>query len=86
MPFGETQKIKRFKAQTLKNYVETDDGQFWFWGGYFYQNYHKLCIDGFNLLNEEEGIPKGAKIAEYGMGFAHESVLIDDEDPKIVDL
>ena len=26
LPFGETQKIKRFRAQTLKNYVETDDG------------------------------------------------------------
>lgn len=83
MPFGETTKIKSFKAQNLKSQVITEDDQVWFWGGYFYNNYQKLCIEGFNLLNEEEGIPKDKKIVDYGMGFAHDTVMIEEEDPII---
>ena len=76
--------IERFKAQTLRSYVQTVDGQVWFWGGYFYHNYEKLCIDGFNLLNEEDGIPKDKKIIDFGMGFAHDTVLIEEEPPVVM--
>lgn len=55
----------------------------WFWGGYFYNKYQKLCIEGFNLLNEEEGLPKDKRIVEFGMGFAHDTVLIEDEAPEV---
>lgn len=75
-------KISKFKAQTLRNYIMTEEGEVWFWGGYLYQDNVKLCIDGFNLLNEEEGLPKGKKIVEYGMGFAHDTVLVENESPK----
>ena len=44
----------------------------------------KQCIDGFNLLNEEEGLPPGAPIIQYGMGFAHDVVIVEDEPSKIV--
>ncbi|CDW73903.1 UNKNOWN [Stylonychia lemnae] len=76
-------KIVKFKASNLRNYIITEDNQVWFWGGYIYQNYQKLCIDDFNLLNEEEGIPKGKKIIDYGLGFAHDTVLIEEDEPKI---
>ena len=54
----------------------------WFWGGYFYNKYEKLCISGFNLLNEEEGLPKDKKIIEFGMGFAHDTVLLEERPPE----
>ena len=54
----------------------------WFWGGYYYHEYKKLCIEGFNLLNEEEGLPKDKKIVDFGMGFAHDTVMVDEEEPK----
>ena len=40
-----------------------------------------MCIDGFNLLNEEEGLPVGKRIAAHGMGFCHDAVLIEEEAP-----
>jgi hypothetical protein len=73
-----TSKIVDFKACSLKSCIFTEDGQVWFWGGYFYENYHKLCIVGFNLLNEEKGIPKDKKIIDFGLGFTHDTVLMDD--------
>ncbi|TNV78494.1 hypothetical protein FGO68_gene9950 [Halteria grandinella] len=81
LPF--TQKIKSFKAQNLRSYSITEDDQVWFWGGYYYNQYQKLCIEGFNLLNEEEGLPKDKKIVEYGMGFAHDTVMIEEESPVV---
>ncbi len=79
---GVSPKIKKFRAQNLRNYLFTEDDQVWFWGGYFYNKYDKLCIDGFNLLNEEKGLPKDKKIIEFGMGFAHDTVLIEDSPPE----
>jgi hypothetical protein len=55
----------------------------WFWGGYFYENYLKMHIEGFNLLNEEEGLPKDKKIVEFGMGFAHDTVMVEEEAPIV---
>ena len=49
----------------MKSQAITEDGQVWFWGGFYYDENApsvKLQIDGFNLLNEEPGIPPGAKI------------------------
>lgn len=83
VPIDETNKITRFKAQNLRSYIFTEDNQVWFWGGYFYNKYQKLCIDGFNKLNDEEGIPKDKKIVEFGMGFAHDTVLIEEEEPYV---
>jgi len=62
----------------LRSQCTLSNGEIWFWGGYFYKNYEKLCIDGFNLLNEEEGLPKDKEIVEFGMGFAHDTVLIEE--------
>jgi hypothetical protein len=45
-----------------------------------------LCIDGFNLLNAEDGIPKDKKIIEYGMGFAHDTVMVEDEPPTVKEI
>jgi hypothetical protein len=44
----------------------------------------KQCIDGFNLLNEEEGLPPGAPIIQYGMGFGHDIVIVEEEPSKII--
>ena len=60
------------------------NGEVWFWGGYFYRNNEKLYISGFNLLNEEDGIPKDKKILQHGMGFAHDTVLIEEAPSEIV--
>jgi len=43
-----------------------------------------MCIDGFNLLNEEVGLPQGKQIAAHGMGFCHDAVLIEEEAPRHV--
>jgi len=34
-------------------------------------------VEGFNLLNEEEGLV-GKKIVSYGMGFAHDTVMVEE--------
>lgn len=34
-------------------------------------------IVNFNLLQEEDGL-KEKKIIEFGMGFAHDTVLVED--------
>ena len=75
-------KIVSIDASNLRSMVKTADGQVWHWGGYFYDGTKgnwsvKSNRAGFKLLNEEEGIPKGAKIASYGMGFAHDVVMVD---------
>ena len=44
----------------------------------------KQFIEGFNLLNEEEGIPKGVPIISYGMGFCHDTVMVEEEPSRIV--
>jgi len=44
----------------------------------------KQNIEGFNLLNEEEGIPKDLPIISYGMGFAHDTVMVEEEPSRIV--
>jgi hypothetical protein len=69
--------------------VVTEDGQIWFWGGYYYDgnkgsSQMKQQIEGFNLLNEEVGLPPGAPIVSYGMGFAHDTVVIEEEPSRIV--
>lgn len=38
-------------------------------------------IVNFNLLQEEEGL-KDKKIVEFGMGFAHDTVLVQDADSE----
>ena len=58
------------------------NGDVWFWGGYFYEGYNKLLIANFNLLQEEEGL-KDKKIIEFGMGFAHDTVLCEDAASEI---
>jgi hypothetical protein len=40
-------------------------------------------IEGFNLLNEEKGLPVGAPIISYGMGFCHDTVMVESS-PSIV--
>ena len=76
-----TKKIVSFKAQNLRSQAITEDGEVWFWGGYFYEDHKKLLIEGFNLLNEEEGLPKDKKIISFGMGFAHDTVMVENEEP-----
>jgi hypothetical protein len=39
-----------------------ENGEIWFWGGYFYRGNDKLYIADYNLLNEEEGLPRDQKI------------------------
>ena len=66
--------------------IVKENGEFWFWGGYFFKGHNKVYIDGFNLLNEEEGIPD-KPIIQHGMGFGHDCVLIEEaESTEIVDL
>ena len=83
---GPGQRIESIKASNLKSQVVTEDGQVWFWGGYFYDGRSRRAsglkqnIDGFNLLNEEEGVPKDKKIVAYGMGFAHDIIMVEEEE------
>ena len=55
-----------------------ENGELWFWGGYFFEGYNKLYIDGFNLLNEEEGIPHDKPIIQHEMGFGHDTVMVEE--------
>ena len=35
-------------------------------------------------MNEEDGIPKDKKILQHGMGFAHDTVLIEEAPSEVV--
>jgi hypothetical protein len=48
--------IVKVQASNLRSAVTMASGEVWFWGGYFYEGYHKLLIANFNLLQEEEGL------------------------------
>ena len=79
-------KIAKFDASNLRSQIITEDNQVWYWGGYVYdgrkRSSHGLknLIEGFNLLNEEEGIPLGKNIHTYGMGFAHDTVMFNEQE------
>ncbi|CAI2368911.1 unnamed protein product [Moneuplotes crassus] len=73
-------KIERIKASNLRSCAFLENGEVWFWGGFFYREKKRLVIDDFNLLNEEEGIPSDVKIADYHMGFGHDVVMTEELD------
>lgn len=54
--------IVSFQASNIRSQLTRENGEHWFWGGYFYRGYEKHWISDFNLLNEEEGIPRDKKI------------------------
>jgi hypothetical protein len=54
--------IVDFKASNLRSQVTLADGRIYHWGGFFYENYYKLAIDGFNLLQDEKSIPNDVDI------------------------
>mmetsp|Transcript_6257 Transcript_6257/g.5621 ORF Transcript_6257/g.5621 Transcript_6257/m.5621 type:complete len:134 (+) Transcript_6257:582-983(+) len=86
VPIPQGRKIVKFKASNLRSYAFLDDNQVWFWGGYLYQNHKRLFIDGFNLLNEEVGIPQDRKIEEFGMGFAHDTVMVEEKEAQTINI
>jgi hypothetical protein len=57
-------------------------GQVWYWGGYTFRDNKKLLIDGYNLLQEDIGIPKDKPLT-FGMGYLHDIVMVDDEKPTL---
>jgi len=59
--------------------VRTNSGEIWYWGGFAYDKYTRLVIEGFNKLSEDDGLPKGKKFADMGLGFASDIVVVDDE-------
>ena len=80
---GSQQKIVNIQSSTNRNTLELENGEFWFWGGFFYEDHQKASIAGFNLLNEEEGLSSvlskaNTQIVSHGLGFAHDAVLVGD--------
>ena len=45
-----TSPIVSIKANNLRSQITRENGEIWFWGGYFYEGYEKLYIVNFNLL------------------------------------
>ena len=70
--------IVSFQASNLRSQLVRENGEIWFWGGYFYKDLDKLFIADFNLMNEEDGLPKDKKIVSHEMGFAHDTVLVEE--------
>lgn len=79
LPDDDTNKspIVSFKASNLRSQLVRENGEIWFWGGYFYTGYDKLLIKDFNLLNEEDGL-QDKKIIQHEMGFAHDTALVEE--------
>ena len=73
-------KVVDFKANNVKSCAFLENGEVWFWGGFFYRSNNRARIDGFNLLNEEDGIPNDHRIVDYCMGFGHETVMTEKND------
>jgi alpha-tubulin suppressor-like RCC1 family protein len=67
-------------ANNVRSCAMMDNGEVWFWGGYFYANERrkKLFIDDYNLLNEEKGISDNWNIVDYQMGFAHDVIMTEE--------
>ena len=45
--------------------AKLESGEIFYWGGFYFGTGRRLLIDGFNLQNEEEGIPKDEKIIDF---------------------
>ena len=71
------------KASNLRSSITRANGEIWFWGGYFYEGYDKLLIVNFNLLQEEDGL-KNKKIVDFGLGFAHDTVLTEEAPSELL--
>ena len=80
LPDDDTNKspIVSFQASNIRSQLVRENGEIWFWGGYFYRGLDKLFISDYNLLNEEEGLPADKKILQHEMGFAHDTVLVEE--------
>jgi len=58
--------------------AKLESGEIFYWGGFYYGTGQRMLIDGFNLLNEEEGLSKNGKIVDFQMGFCHDLVLTEE--------
>jgi alpha-tubulin suppressor-like RCC1 family protein len=71
--------IKRIIAKCNRSAVELDNGKFYYWGGYSYHNGYSISNQpkyiGFNLFNEEPGIPPGSKIKDVALGLFHDCII-----------
>lgn len=80
--------ILDIQASGIRSQARLDNGESWYWGGYFYKDFEKASIYGFNLLNEEDGLSSvlsgsNKMIVSHGMGFAHDAVLVQ-EAPSVI--
>lgn len=71
--------IVSMQAQNLRSSITRENGEIWYWGGYFYEGYEKLQIINFNLLQEDEGMPD-KPVVKLGLGFAHDTVLVEEKE------
>jgi alpha-tubulin suppressor-like RCC1 family protein len=71
--------IKRIFAKTNRSAVELENGKFYYWGGNSYHNSYSIAnqpkYNGFNLFNEEPGMPSGSKIRDVALGLFHDCII-----------
>ena len=73
-----------FQASNLRSQLVRENGEIWFWGGYFYRGTEKCFIVDYNLLNEEEGLPNDKKILQHEMGFGHDTVMVEEAPSELL--
>jgi alpha-tubulin suppressor-like RCC1 family protein len=81
IPIPDESKIIKFYAKNNRSAALLENGKFYYWGGYSYNNGYLLNsqpkFEGFNLFNNEIGIPENCKILDVGIGYLHDLLLID---------
>lgn len=70
-------------ASNSRSYLRRENGEYWYWGGFFYGTGAQEIISGFHLLQEDAGL-EGKEICGFQMGFAHCVVMTEETGkPKI---
>ena len=75
-------KIIEIFASNNRSGAILENGEAYYWGGLAYDPKYSLLrqprYSGFNLMNDENGIPKNCKILKVGLGYFHDTVLIEE--------
>jgi len=78
----ENSKVEKIYAKCNRSAVKLSNGNYYYWGGYSYNLDYPLNNQpkyvGFNLLNNETGIPEDSKIFDFALGLFHDILIIEN--------
>jgi alpha-tubulin suppressor-like RCC1 family protein len=73
-------KIVKIWGKNNRSACMLENGKVLYWGGFSYHPKYKITslpkYNGFNIMNNEVGLPENCHILDLGIGFLHDILLI----------